>query len=148
MRSLLFPFSLALICLVSCNEPEPITRCVIDRVEVIEIDEDYFDDTLNEGAPDIYVELLDAESQAILFTTGVAEEAQLPVDLDFVAVNIEVEDFGRSYEFTVVDDDIATTQDFIAVGLPFRVEDHVDAERAQVDVTNGDTTIRIYLIWY
>ena len=148
MRSLLCPLFFSLLCLVSCKEPEPITRCVIDRVEVIEIDENYFDDTLDEGAPDIYVELLDAESQAMLFTTGVAEEAQLPVDLDFVAVNIEVEDFGRSYEFTVFDDDIATTQDFIAVGLPFRVDEHVDAGRAQVDITNGDTTIRIYLIWY
>lgn len=148
MRSLPYALFLSFLLLVSCNEPEPITRCVIDRVEVVEIDEDYFDDTLNEGAPDIYVELLDAESQAILFTTGVAEEAQLPVDLDFVAVNIELEDFGRSYEFTVFDDDIATTQDFIAVALPFRVDDHVDAERAQVDITNGATTILVYLIWY
>ena len=77
-----------------------------------------------------------------------AEEAQLPVDLDFVAVNIEAEDFATAYEFTVFDDDVATTQDFIAVGLPFLVNDHVDAERAEVDITNGATTIRVYLIWY
>ena len=109
---------------------------------------DYFDDTIDEGAPDIYVELRDAESQTILFTSGVAEEAQIPVDLDFVAVNIEAEDFATAYEFTVFDDDVATTQDFIAVGLPFVVNDHVDAERAEVDITDGLTTIRVYLIWY
>ena len=148
MRLLPFSFILPLLFFASCNEPEPITRCVIDRVQVIEIDENYFDDTIDEGAPDIYAELRDAESQSILFMSGVAEEAQLPVDLDFVAVNIEAENFATAYEFTVFDDDVATTQDFIAVGLPFLVNDHVDAERAEVDITDGATTIRVYLIWY
>lgn len=132
----------------ACNEPEPVTRCVIDRVEVTEVDENYFDDTIDEGAPDLYAELVDAETQSVIFASGVAEDAQLPVDLDFVAVNIEAEDFATAYEFTVFDDDVATTQDFIAVGLPFLVNDHVDAERAEVDITNGATTIRVYLIWY
>ena len=148
MRLLPLSFILLLVFLASCNEPEPVTRCVIDRVQVIEIDENYFDDTIDEGAPDIYAVLRVAESQSFVFTSGVAEEAQLPVDLDFVAVNIEAEDFATAYEFTVFDDDVATTQDFIAVGLPFLVNDHVDAERAEVDITNGATTIRVYLIWY
>ena len=138
MRLLPLSFILLLVFLASCNAPEPVTRCVIDRVQVIEIDENYFDDTIDEGAPDIYAELRDAESQSILFTSGVAEEAQLPVALEF----------ATAYEFTVFDDDVATTQDFIAVGLPFLVNDHVDAERAEVDITNGATTIRVYLIWY
>ena len=80
---------------------------------------------------------MDAETQSVIFASGVAEDAQLPVDLDFVAVNIELEDFEREYQFTVFDHDVATTQDFIAVGLPFKVSDHVDAERPQVDITDG-----------
>ena len=40
-----------------CKEPEPITRCVIDRVEVLATDPDYFEDTVDEGPPDLYVEL-------------------------------------------------------------------------------------------
>ena len=148
MRLLPVSVLLPLLILASCKEPDPITRCVIDRVQVIEIDEDYFDDTIDEGAPDIYAELRDAESQSVLYTSGVAEEAQLPVDLDFVAVNIEAENFATDYQFTVFDHDVATTQDFIAVELPFQVSDHVDAERAEVEISNGSTTIRVYLIWY
>lgn len=132
----------------SCNEPEPLTRCVIDRVEVLDIDPDYFDDTLDEGLPDLFVELRNAETQAVVFTSGVAEEAVVPVNLDFVAVNIELADFQVDYEFTVFDEDEFTTQDFIALGLPFKVDDHVDVERAEVDLTDGSTTIRVHLIWY
>jgi len=132
----------------SCNEPEPLTRCVIDRVEVLDIDPDYFDDTLDEGLPDLFVELRNAETQAVVFTSGVAEEAVVPVNLDFVAVNIELADFQVDYEFTVFDEDEFTTQDYIALGLPFKVDDHVDVERAEVDLTDGATTIRVHLIWY
>ena len=133
---------------MACNDPEPVSRCVIDRVEVLEIDPDYFDDTLDEGNPDVYVELRESLSQAVIFTSGVAQEAELPVNLDFVAVNIELEDFLTAYEFTVFDEDVATTQDFIALELPFLVEDHVDAERPEVDISDGATTIRVHLIWY
>lgn len=133
---------------VACNEPEPVSRCVIDRVEVLELDPDYFDDTVDEGLPDVYVEFINAATQSVLFTTGVVQNAQVPVDLDFVAVNIEVEDFSTPFGFTVFDDDVATTQDFIALDLPFTVDDHVDAERAQVDISDGATTIRVHLIWY
>ena len=132
----------------SCSEPEPITRCVVDRVEVLEVNPDYFDDTIDEGAPDLFVELRVSDSQAIQYTSGVAMDAVLPVNLDFVAVNIELESFDVGYEFTVFDDDIATTQDFIAVGLPFRVGDHLAEERTEVDITDGATTIRVHLIWY
>jgi len=148
MRSRSLFLLLVVLSFVACNEPEPVTRCVIDRVEVTEVDENYFDDTIDEGAPDLYAELVDAETQSVIFASGVAEDAQLPVDLDFVAVNIELEDFERDYQFTVFDYDVATTQDFIAVGLPFKVSDHVDAERPQVDITDGATTIRVHLIWY
>jgi hypothetical protein len=89
-----------------------------------------------------------ADTQAILYTSGVADEAVLPVDLDFVAVNIEAEDFETVYEFTVFDEDVATTQDFIAVGLAFKVGDHVAEESPEVDITDGATTIRVHLIWY
>ena len=132
----------------SCKPPEPVTRCVIDRVEVLEIDEDYFEDTIDEGDPDLFVELRYADSQSIIYTTSVAQEAQLPVNLDFVAVNIEEVDFETEYEFTVFDEDVATTQDFIALGLPFLPRDHVDSERQEVDITDGATTIRVHLIWY
>lgn len=140
------------LCLVSlwtaCNEPDPISRCVIDRVEVLDINPDYFEDTVDEGLPDLFVELRNAETQEVVFASDVAQEAQVPVNLDFVAVNIEMEDFETAYEFTVFDDDIATTQDFIALQLPFKVDDHVDVERPYVDITDGLTTIRVHLIWY
>ena len=143
-----FPILLLVLALSSCNEPDPITRCVIDRVEVLEVDENYFDDTIDEGAPDLFAELRVADTQAILYTSGVADEAVLPIDLDFVAVNIEAEDFETVYEFTVFDEDVATTQDFIAVGLTFKVGDHVAEESLEVDITDGATTIRVHLIWY
>ena len=136
------------VCLAACNDPEPTTRCVIDRVEVLEIDEGYFEDTVDEGNPDLYVELRKADSQAIIYTTGVAQDANLPVDLDFVAVNLELADFDTDYYFTVFDFDVATTQDFIALELPFKVRDHVDAERSKVDISDGLTSIRVHLIWY
>ena len=131
-----------------CKEPEPITRCVIDRVEVLATDPDYFEDTVDEGPPDLYVELRVASSQSVLFTSGTAQDAALPVDLDFVAVNIEVEDFNTDFEFTVFDDDVATTQDFIALGLPFSPQDHIDSERTETDISDSATTIRVHLIWY
>lgn len=142
--------SLLALCLIlpGCKEPEPITRCVIDRVEVLATDPDYFEDTVDEGPPDLYVELREAVSQTVLFTTGTAQDAELPVDLDFVAVNIEAEDFATEFEFTVFDEDVATTQDFIALGLPFRPQDHVDEERQETDISDGATTIRVHLIWY
>lgn len=146
----LLPLGLALLCLTSpgCKDPEPVTRCVIDRVEVLSIDPDYFDDTIDEGAPDLFVELREAASQSIIFTSGTAQEAQLPVNLDFVAVNIEEADFETGYEFTVFDDDVATTQDFIALGLPFRAIDFLASESTETEVTDGLTTIRVHLIWY
>jgi hypothetical protein len=131
-----------------CNEPEPISRCVIDRVEVLEIDPDYYNDDPDEGNPDLYVEFIEAETQTIRFTSGVAQNAQLPVDLDFVAVNIEEVDFGTPFGFTVFDADDATTQDFIALDLPFLVNDHLDAQRTEVDIADGPTIIRVHLIWY
>ncbi|MCH1574828.1 MAG: hypothetical protein L7S67_01005 [Flavobacteriales bacterium] len=131
-----------------CKEPEPITRCVIDRVEVLATDPDYFEDTVDEGLPDVYVELRVADTQSVLFTSGTAQDAELPVDLDFVAVNIEVDDFNTDFEFTVFDEDVATTQDFIALGLPFKPQDHVVEERQETDITDGATTIRVHLIWY
>jgi len=131
-----------------CKEPEPITRCVIDRVEVLATDPDYFEDTVDEGLPDVYVELRVADTQSVLFTSGTAQDAELPVDLDFVAVNIEVDDFDTDFEFTVFDEDVATTQDFIALGLPFKPQDHVGEERQETDITDGATTIRVHLIWY
>ena len=134
--------------LPGCKEPEPITRCVIDRVEVLATDPDYFEDTVDEGLPDLYVELRVAATQSVLFTSGTAQDAELPVDLDFVAVNIEAEDFDTDFEFTVFDEDIATTQDFIALGLPFKPQDHVGVERQETDITDGATTIRVHLIWY
>ena len=137
-----------LLTLPGCKDPEPITRCVIDRVEVLVTDPDYFEDTVDEGAPDIFVELRLASSQTVIFTSGTAQEAQLPVNLDFVAVNIEAEDFNTEFEFTVFDEDVATTQDFIALGLPFKAQDHVESERTETDITDGATTIRVHLIWY
>ena len=131
-----------------CKDPEPITRCVIDRAEVLEIDEDYFEDTIDEGAPDLFVEWRNAATQSVLFTTGVVQEAQLPVNLVFVAANIEEADFGTAYEFTIFDADVATTQDFIALGLPFKASDHLDAERTEVDISDGASTLRLHLIWY
>jgi hypothetical protein len=89
-----------------------------------------------------------ADSQAILYTSGVAMDAALPVNLDFVAVNIELEAFETAYEFTVFDEDVATTQDFIAVGLPFKIGDHLGEESTEVDITDGATTVRVHLIWY
>lgn len=152
MKSNHIQWSLAILALCSifpgCKEPEPITRCVIDRVEVLATDPNYFEDTVDEGPPDLYVELRIASSQTVLFTTGTAQDASLPVDLDFVAVNIELEDFNTEFEFTVFDADVATTQDFIALGLPFKVQDHLDSERTETDITDGATTIRVHLIWY
>ena len=73
----------------------------------------------------------------------------LPVDLDFVAVNIEVEDFNTDFEFTVFDDDVATTQDFIALGLPFIVPRIISIQNAlKPTLSDGATTIRVHLIWY
>jgi hypothetical protein len=147
MRKML-AFFVVLSSFSACNEPEPITRCVIDRVEVLEVNPNYFDDTIDEGAPDLFVELRVADSQAILYTSGVAMDAALPVNLDFVAVNIELEAFETAYEFTVFDEDVATTQDFIAVGLPFKIGDHLGEESTEVDITDGATTVRVHLIWY
>ena len=60
-RSLLF--LLPALIWASCNEPEPVSRCVLDRVEVLSVNPDYFDDTLDEGLPDLFVELRNEESQ-------------------------------------------------------------------------------------
>ena len=139
---------LAALAWVGCGEPEPVTRCVIDRVEVMETDPDYFEDTIDEGNPDVFVELRYADSQSIVFTSGVAQDATLPVNLDFVAVSIEEVDFDTEYEFTVFDHDEVTTQDFIALGLPFTVRGYVADERSEVDITDGATIIRVHLIWY
>ena len=99
--------------------------------------------------PDLFVECAWRLPQSVLFTSGVCQMKPLAVDLDFVAVNIEEEDFETDYEFTVFDEDVATTQDFIALGLPFKVhQDHIDAERTEVDISDGATTIRVHLIWY
>ena len=76
--------------------------------------------------PDLFVELRNV-TQEVVFASDVAQEASA-VNLDFVAVNIEMEDFETAW-FTVFDDDIATTQDFIALQPLFKVDDHVDVER-------------------
>jgi hypothetical protein len=148
MERRIWMFAVMALVWVGCKDPEPITRCVIDRVEVLEIDEDYFEDTIDEGAPDLFVEWRNAATQSVIFTTGVVQDAELPVNLDFVGANIEEVDFSTEYEFTVFDSDVATTQDFIALGLPFRAADHLASERTEVDITDGATTIRVHLIWY
>ena len=75
----------------------------------------------------------------MLFTTGDGQEAQLPVNLDFVAVNIEAEDFGTEFEFTFSTRMWPQHRILLRWDLPFKASDHVDAERTETDISDGAT---------
>lgn len=139
-------------CLVgcsSCDGPEvPAERLVIDAVEVLSYDPDYFEDTVDEGLPELYVVIRDYASQSVLFTTQVEDEAEVPQWFDVEAISVEREDFAVLMELSVFDYDLATTQDPIAIGLTFAPEDFSEDRPATFTVEAGLNKVQLHLVWF
>jgi hypothetical protein len=133
----------------SCGEPvEPAQRMVIHAVEVIQYDPNYFEDTVDEGLPDLYVEIRDHASQYMYFTTVVENEASVPRWFDVEAISVERDDFSVVIEILVFDYDLATTQDPIATGLTFSPADfEVDRPETRT-VLVGANEVLLHLNWY
>lgn len=133
----------------SCvGEVDPAVRMVIDEVRVVSYDPNYFEDDVNEGLPDLYVEVRHHASQSVYFATSTADEAVLPVTFDVEALSVEIEDFSVVMELLLFDEDVATTQDPIALGLTFSPIDFASERPEEYAVQLGENHLVLLLNWY
>ena len=133
----------------SCGgDVEPAVRMVIDEVRVVSYDPNYFEDDVNEGLADLYVEVRNHASQSVYFATSTADEAILPVTFDVEALSVELEDFSVVMELLLFDEDVATTQDPIALGLTFSPADFASERPEEHAIQIGENHLVLLLNWY
>ena len=97
--------------LTGCCDESAQDYIIIDSIDVNAFDEDYFEDDLDEGFPELYaIVRINGDSY---FTSEVSYSQALPAFIDLESLLFIGEEVNTQVEIFIYDDDEATTEDFI-----------------------------------
>ena len=97
--------------LTGCCDESAQDYIIVESIDVNVFDEDYFEDDLDEGFPELYaIVRINGDSY---FTSELSYSQALPASIDFESLLFIGEEVNTQVEIFIYDDDEATTEDFI-----------------------------------
>ena len=95
----------------SCCDETAQDYIIVEYVDVIAFDEDYFEDDQDEGFPELYaIVRIDGDTY---YTSDVSYTQATPVSIDFESLLFIGEEVNTQVEILIFDDDEATVEDFV-----------------------------------
>ena len=144
-QTLLFTLiSLCFVVLPGCCDETAQDYIIIEYIDVIGFDEDYFEDDIDEGFPELYAIIrIDGETY---FTSEVSYNQALPVSIDLESLLFIGEEMNTQVEVLIFDDDDATVEDFIG-NATFVPSDFLLQRNRRETVNGGFLEIDLLLKW-
>ena len=130
--------------LTGCCDESAQDYIIIESIDVNVYDEDYFEDDLDEGFPELYaIVRINGDSY---FTSEVSYSQALPASIDFESLLFIGEEVNTQVEILIFDDDEATTEDFIG-STTFVPSDFLLQRNRRETVQGGFLELDLILKW-
>jgi len=137
-------FYFALLLFSSCCDDSDQNYIIIDSIEVVNFDEGYFEDDLNEGFPELFA--IVRISGVTYFTSEISYDTNTPAAIDFEGLLFIGEEMNEDVEIMIFDDDEATTEDLIGV-VTFIPSDLLLLHNRRETIQGGFLEIDLLLKW-
>ncbi|PCJ81052.1 MAG: hypothetical protein COA49_07045 [Bacteroidetes bacterium] len=128
----------------SCCDDSDQNYIIIDSIEVINYDEGYFEDDLNEGFPELFAIVRTAG--VTYFTSEISYDTNTPAAIDFEGLLFIGEEMNEEVEIMIFDDDEATTEDLIGTAT-FIPGDLLLRHNRRETIQGGFLEIDLLLKW-
>ena len=144
-QTLLFTLiSLCFVVLPGCCDETAQDYIIIEYIDVMGFDEDYFEDDIDEGFPELFAIIrIDGDTH---FTSEVSYNQALPVSIDLESYLFIGEEMNTQVEVLIFDDDDATVEDFIG-NATFVPSDFLLQRNRRETVNGGFLEIDLLLKW-
>ena len=130
--------------LTGCCDESAQDYIIIDSIDVNAFDEDYFEDDLDEGFPELYaIVRINGVND---FTSEVSYSQALPASIDLESFLFIGEEMNLQVEILIFDDDEATTEDFIG-STTFVPSDYLLQRNRRETVQGGFLELDLILKW-
>ncbi|MDA0568460.1 MAG: C2 domain-containing protein [Bacteroidetes bacterium] len=130
--------------LTGCCDESAQDYIIVESIVVNIFDEDYFEDDLDEGFPELYaIVRINGDND---FTSEVSYSQALPAFIDFESFHFIGEEMNIQVEILIYDDDEATTEDFIG-STTFVPSDFLLQRNRRETVQGGFLELDLILKW-
>ena len=130
--------------LTGCCDESAQDYIIVESIDVNVFDEDYFEDDLDEGFPELYA--IVRVYGDIYFTSEVSYSQALPVSIDLESLLFIGEEVNTEVEILIFDDDEATVEDFIG-SATFVPSDFLLQRNRRETVQGGFLELDLILKW-
>lgn len=128
----------------SCCDETDQDYIIVEFIDVIAFDEDYFEDDLDEGFPELYaIVRIDGDTY---FTSDISYNQALPVSIDFESLLFIGEEVNTLVEILIFDDDETTVEDFVG-STTFVPGDFLLQRNRRETVQGGFLELDLILKW-
>ena len=144
-QTLLFTLiSFCFVVLSGCCDEMAQDYIIIEYIDVMSFNEDYFEDDIDEGFPELYAIIrIDGETY---FTSEVSYNQALPVSIDLESFLFIGEELNSEVKIFIYDYDTATTEDPIG-NVTFVPNDFLLQRNRRETVNGGFLEIDLLLKW-
>jgi hypothetical protein len=139
---LLFFFGLCFI--TSCCDETDQNYIIIDSIDVISFDEEYFEDDIDEGFPELYAIVRIAGET--YYTSDLSYDQSTPASITFGGLLFIGEEINVDVEIMIFDDDEATTEDLIGSAI-FVPSDFLLQQNRRETIQGGFLELDLLLKW-
>jgi hypothetical protein len=130
--------------LTGCCDESAQDYIIIESIDVNVFDEDYFEDDIDEGFPELYAIIrINGVND---FTSEVSYSQALPASIDLESFLFIGEEMNLQVEILIFDDDEATTEDFIG-STTFVPSDFLLQRNRRETVQGGFLELDLLLKW-
>jgi hypothetical protein len=130
--------------LTGCCDESAQDYIIIESIDVNVFDEDYFEDDIDEGFPELYaIVRINGDNY---FTSEVSYSQALPASIDFESLLFIGEEVNNQVEILIFDYDIATTEDPIG-NATFVPSDFLLQRNRRETVQGGFLELDLILKW-
>jgi hypothetical protein len=128
----------------SCCDETAQDYIIVEYIDVIAFDEEYFEDDIDEGFPELYAII--RINGANDFTSEVSYSQALPAFIDFESFLFIGEEMNIQVEILIFDEDIATTEDPIG-NVTFVPSDFLLQRNRRETIQGGFLELDLILKW-
>lgn len=130
--------------LTGCCDESAQDYIIVESIDVNVFDEDYFEDDLDEGFPELYaIVRINGDSY---FTSELSYSQALPASIDFESLLFIGEEVNAQVEILIFDYDEATVEDFIG-STTFVPSDFLLQRNRRETVQGGFLELDLILKW-
>ena len=130
--------------ITGCCDESAQDYIIVESIDVNVFVEDYFEDDLDEGFPELYaIVRINGDSY---FTSEVSFSQALPASIDFESLLFIGEEVNTQVEILIFDDDEATVEDFIGT-TTFVPSDFLLQRNRRETVQGGFLELDLILKW-